>query len=137
MWRYHACTLGGLWTLLYSEHSIVHAIFAPALVWQWWNGELERRSILYQARTLHDAHMTHQQAPTYPVPAYLKARVKAGLALPRVEVVERETDGTGSEREGEGEGQQERHAVLKFVVGQLSEELFTELIQGFHARNSD
>jgi hypothetical protein len=60
-----------------------------------------------------------------------------------VEVVEGEVDGTGSERGGKRtrdetevrvvEEQEERHEMLGLVVGQLSEELFTELMQGFHA----
>jgi hypothetical protein len=92
--------------------------------------------------------MTHQEASTHPVPGYLKARVEAGLALPRVEVVEGEVDGTGSERGGKRtrdemevravEEHQERHAMVGLVIEELSEELFTELMQGFHApRNSD
>jgi hypothetical protein len=73
----------------------------------------------------------------------LKARVKAGLALPRVEVVEREVEGArwhGGRRRPRDETevrvvekQKERHAMLGLVVGQLSEELFTELMHGFHA----
>jgi hypothetical protein len=79
--------------------------------------------------------MTRQLAPTHPVPVYLKARVEAGLALPRAEVVGEEQEGTGTG--GEGEGQQERHAMLALVVGQLSEELFTELMGGFHAPRNE
>jgi hypothetical protein len=69
--------------------------------------------------------------------------VDGGLALPRVEVVGGQQEGAGSEgvekhtMEGTevraGEKQQERHAMLELVVGHLSEDLFTELIQGFHA----
>jgi hypothetical protein len=112
-------------------------------MWQWWDGQLERRSLLYRAKALHNVHMTHQEAPTRPVPVYLKARVEGGLALPRVEVKERQVEGTGSEGGGKCtrderevravKKQQERHAMLGLVVGQLSEELFTELVQGFHA----
>jgi hypothetical protein len=104
-------------------------------MWQWWDDELERRSLLYRAKALHNAHMTHQEAPARAVPVYLKARVEGGLALPQVEIVEGEVEGTGSRDEREVraiEEQQERHAMLGLVVGQLSEELFTELMQGFH-----
>jgi hypothetical protein len=75
------------------------------------------------------------------VSVYLKARVEAGLELPRVEVVEREVEGArwqgrlrrkaeSSTAAGE---QEERHAMLGLVVCELGEELFTELMQGFPA----
>lgn len=91
---------------------------SPACVPQWWDGELERRSLLYRARILHDAYATHQEAPTRPVHAYLKARMEAGLALPWVEVAP---------------GQQEGHAIMKWVVQELNKDLFTELVHYFYA----
>jgi hypothetical protein len=75
------------------------------------------------------------------VPGYLKARAEAGLALPQVEVVAGQQDGAG----WEGDRKRTRAAtrtyvagihhdlppMVELVVGELSEELFTELLQGF------
>jgi hypothetical protein len=75
------------------------------------------------------------------VPGFLKARAEAGLALPQVEVVVGQQDGAGSE----GDRKRTRAATRTYaagihhelpsmvglVVGELSEELFTELLQGF------
>jgi hypothetical protein len=41
-------------------------------------------------------------------------------------------DKTASEA-GSTEDEEETHAVLAYVVRQLNEQLFTELLQGFHA----
>jgi hypothetical protein len=112
-------------------------------LWQWWDGELERGSLLYRARALHDTYTTHQQAPTHPVPGYVGARVEAGLALPDTEVV---TVAAGSVRPKKRmrariaaaaataaakAKQEEKHAMVEWVVEELSAELFTELMQGF------
>jgi hypothetical protein len=68
--------------------------------------------------------------------------VAAGLALPRVEVVTSPQDQQGSAGDTEatpaadtsdgGEGEEERHAVLGYVLGELNEQLFIELKEGFH-----
>jgi hypothetical protein len=77
------------------------------------------------------------------VPGYLKARAEAGLALPQVEVVAGQHYGAGWEGDRKRtrgatkahatEEQQCMNAVVGWVVNELSEELFTELMQGFHA----
>jgi hypothetical protein len=59
-----------------------------------------------------------------------------------VEVVARQQEGPtagasgkrkASSEAGSTEDEEEKHAVLAYVVGQLNEQLFTELMQGFHA----
>jgi hypothetical protein len=78
------------------------------------------------------------------VPGYLKARVEAGLELPRVEVVEGEVEGTRWHRRLRRKAEtsiaavekQAWHAMVQLVVCELSEELFTELMQGFPAPRS-
>ena len=104
--------------------------------WQWWKGELERRYLLYRARCLHDAHTTHQHTPTAPVPALLKGRVAAGHALPSVETAPQQSQagasGQGRASTEAAHADEERHAVLQYVVTQLNEQLFTELVKGFH-----
>jgi hypothetical protein len=53
------------------------------------------------------------------VPAFLQDRAAAGQALPILEV--------------EGLQEEQQQAALVYVVTQLNEQLFTELIGGFHA----
>jgi hypothetical protein len=88
--------------------------------------------------------------PTSQVPTYLEARVAAGHAVPRVVVspqpVQRTTRSTvrqaaasgkrkaADEVDNTGEievGEEERHAVLKYVVQALNEQLLKELLEGF------
>jgi hypothetical protein len=108
-------------------------------MWQWWDDEMERRCILYRARALHDAYTKHQEAPTRPVPGYLEARAEAGLAWPRVETVAGQRDDVGwagdemCSRSDTVEQQQGMDAMVEWVMKELNEELFTELLQGFHA----
>jgi hypothetical protein len=81
------------------------------------------------------------------VPTYLEARVAAGHAVPVVEVVspqsegqqagasgKRKAAGESSEAQGAeaGEEEEQRHAVLEYVVTGLNEALVTELLEGFH-----
>jgi hypothetical protein len=61
----------------------------------------------------------HQAHPTAPLPSFLQDRGAAGQTLPQVEILG-----------GQGERAQ---AVLGYVVTKLNEQLFTELMQGFHA----
>jgi hypothetical protein len=86
-----------------------------------------------------------------PAQSFLEARVATGLALPRVEIVgtAQEADdadaGAGRKRKrapvvkereevwhmpGVGEG--ERLAMLQHVVTGLNDQLFADLLQGFH-----
>jgi hypothetical protein len=86
----------------------------------------------------------------FQVPTYLKARAAAGHALPCVEVVSsqskeqqqgEEQAGASGKRKAVSEGgegtdarsgeEEEAHAVLKYVMQSLGEELVTELLQGF------
>jgi hypothetical protein len=59
-----------------------------------------------------------------------------------VEVVSRQQEGPtagasgkrkASSEAGRTEDEEEKHALLAYVVGQLNEQLFTELMQGLHA----
>lgn len=107
--------------------------------------EGERRYLLQRARCLHDAYTTHRDKPTAPVPAFLQKRAAAGQALPEVEilVVARQQ---GGEQEGAGgtiqapseadavqDVEEERYGVLAYVLKQLNEQLFTEVIEGLRA----
>jgi hypothetical protein len=83
-----------------------------------------------------------------PAPSFLEARVATGLAVPRVEIVgavQDEDAGAGRKRKralvvkeeeeawqmpGVGEG--ERLAMLQHVVTGLNDQLFADLLQGFH-----
>jgi hypothetical protein len=74
------------------------------------------------------------------VPAYLQARVAAGQALPRVEVVQfhelqqQKDEATGEEGDPSGdEGGRERVcAVLEYVLTALPDDLLVELLDSFH-----
>jgi hypothetical protein len=95
--------------------------------------------------------------PTSQVPTYLEARAAAGHALPSVEVVLPQSDqeqyeekeerkveqaGSSGKRKAAGEDgdatgaeawEEEKHAVLEYVVTAMNEELITELLEGFHS----
>jgi hypothetical protein len=121
-----------------------------AAVWQWWDGELERRALLCRATCLHKAYTTQRDLPTSQVPTYLAARVAAGHAVPVVEVVspqsqqqqqeaasgKRDAAGERGEAQGAGAGE-EIGAVLEYVVKGLNEALVTELLEGFHWGNEE
>jgi hypothetical protein len=113
-------------------------------VWQWWEGELERRYTLSRATYLHKAYATRRDKPTPGLPTFLEAR------LPSVEVVslqsqggdEKDQAGANGKRKAAGEGgsslgadvgEEERHAVLSYVLKGLNEELLTELLEGFQS----
>lgn len=89
--------------------------------------------------------MTHRDKPTAPVPAFLQKRAAAGHALSKVEIV-----GVARQQGGQQEGvggtieassgagavqdvEEERHAMLAYVVKQMNEQLVTELMEGFYA----
>lgn len=115
-------------------------------VWQWWEAELERAHLLQRAKCLDDMYTRHQTAAAAPVPAYLTARAAARLPLPRVEVVaatqqeaqpggasEASVEASAAEARGTQEGEEERCAVLNYVLTALNDQLFIELMDGFHA----
>jgi hypothetical protein len=107
-------------------------------VLQWWEGELQRAYVLHKARTLHEDTATRQQAPAAPVPAYLRARVMPGSVLPSVQVVAIDQAGEeGAAKRGRKEGgqakeEEEKCAMVGFVVKDLAAELYIELLAGFH-----
>jgi hypothetical protein len=120
-----------------------------ACVWQWWEGRNahKRRYLFERARCLYDTSMTHQHTPAAPVPAFLKARVAAGEALPQVDVVpseQEEQSATAGTTQASSEAhvhqqaelQAERHAVLSYVTTTMNEQLFTELMQCFSVPRS-
>jgi hypothetical protein len=71
------------------------------------------------------------------VPAYLQERAAAGQALPQVNVVTRQQQATAgargkrkrSEAGASTEQEEERAAVLTYVLTQLDSALFTELVE--------
>jgi hypothetical protein len=82
--------------------------------------------------------------PTFQVPTYMEARVAAGHAVPSVEVVslewseKQDAEGAGASGETKAGGlgggavvEEEKHAVLKYVVQALNEALVIELLEGF------
>jgi hypothetical protein len=83
-----------------------------AAVWQWWDGELERRALLCRATCLHKAYTTQRDQPTSQVPTYLEARVAAGQAVPSVEVVSPEFE---AQQQRQQEQEQEVARVLAKV----------------------
>lgn len=113
-------------------------------------GELQRRSLLQRARCIHKASTTQRDTNTAPMPAFLQARATEGQALPQVEVVagqkERQPAREGRKREASSEAgpqagstpdEEERFAVLGYVMKQPNQELFTELLQGFHEESDE
>jgi hypothetical protein len=101
-------------------------------MWQWWEAELERPYFLHRAKCLSDVYMRQQVAP--PMPVYLRAR-----ALPRVEVVavQQAPEDTictkvSVEARGVQEGEEERHAMVTYAMKEMNEQLYIELLEGFH-----
>lgn len=77
---------------------------------------------------MHDAYMTRKHAPKAPLPFYLAGRVSGGLALPQVHVAPAVV--TGKRRAG-GEQEEEdgeRRAVLAYVLTDMNEQLYSELM---------
>lgn len=71
------------------------------------------------------------------VPAYLNNRVATRRELPTVRVVPPQStvsSGRGArlKREVDDEETEERHALLEFVVRDLNDQLFVELLDGLH-----
>jgi hypothetical protein len=109
---------------------------------QWWEGELERAYYIHRARRMHEDGISRQQAPTATVPAYVRTRVGRKKRFPRVHVIgenggratrasaKRGRGATGEEPSEEEE--KEKGAMLKYVIHDLAQELYTELFAGFH-----
>jgi hypothetical protein len=83
----------------------------------------------------------HQDKPTATKPIFLQGRAAARCALPEVDVVmgqQEEQAGSNGKRTAPSEAgstdeeDEERCAMLAFVVKMLNEQLFIELMQGFH-----
>lgn len=64
----------------------------------------------------------------HPVPDYLKGRELAGQALPQLEIASPSEGHDAAKRDC---NEEQRAAVLHFVVHSLPEELYTELMEGF------
>jgi hypothetical protein len=85
--------------------------------------------------------MTQGGQPTSQVPTYLEARVAAGHPLPVVEVVSPQSNGSGCGKRKKvsqkvQREQEELHAVAQYVVEELNEQLFTELLEGLHGHQT-
>jgi hypothetical protein len=101
---------------------------------QWWEGEVERRHVLSKARVLFELGTLDNAMLPRHTPAFLQHRLAACVALPRVEVGEirdqQAGEGAGEESmEGAWDGEEERAAVLGFVVGHLDGHLFREFME--------
>lgn len=113
---------------------------------QWWEGELERPYLLHRARSFQDAARRLPQAPR--LPSFFEARLAA--ATPRAEIVGIEQEETGQAGVGNKRkrgpaiqqprepwsvprvAEKERLAMLQHVVTGLNDQLFADLLQGFH-----
>jgi hypothetical protein len=96
---------------------------------QWWDSELERAYAIYRARRVHEESAKRQQAPGFPVPAYLGARVERREEMPHVHLQSSMARQRGQEEE---EKDDETDATLKYVIHDLAPELYIELMMGFH-----
>jgi hypothetical protein len=99
---------------------------------QWWEIELECPYLLYRAKRLREIDSMHQDAGVASLPAYLKARGVTGLAVPRVEVVAPQQCWHSVGSKASEEDEEERRAVLTHVLKNLNDQLFIELMDGFH-----
>lgn len=123
---------------------------------------IRRPFMLHRARALHDDHEARVQMPSSPVPAYLQKRVATGRDFPEVSLASPASSAAGSANvtpkkgdghvtrlrkrkqeeeqlppwlcEDEEELDKERSAVVSFVVRDLPQELYKELLQGLKWR---
>jgi hypothetical protein len=127
-------------------YSITPDPVSVRVLWQWWEGELERGYVVHRARYHLDQNAILKPyfqalaafAATCPVPAHLRPR----MSPPEVELVssaeghEVEEEGSGKRKEaeqgGEGPCEGEKDATLKYVMHDLAPELYIELMAGFH-----
>lgn len=109
------------------------------LLLQWWEGELHRGYLIHKARTLQEDKAVRQQAPTAPLPAYLRQRVKV-RDMPFPEVLSQhdgEEGAKGGKRDmdggkvvvgaakgdtGEGRGEEGDHIAAHYKVVKVEEE---------------
>lgn len=91
---------------------------------------MARGQLLSKARVLFElGTLDHALLPRH-TPAFLQHRLAACVALPRVEVGEIRDQQAGEEgMEGAWDGEEERAAVLGFVVGHLDGHLFREFME--------
>jgi hypothetical protein len=118
---------------------LIMVILSAFCVWQWWDGEPERAYALHLARRVHEDTASQQQPPTDPVPAYMRQRVERGEQLPLVQLQagnERRTTRALAKRyRGHSEeelSEEEKGAMLKYAMQDLAQELYIELMAGFH-----
>lgn len=101
--------------------------------WQRWNSELERPYSLYRARRIHEEKIRRKQAPTDPVPAYLEARMANGGPWPAVALsVSRKKGELGKVESQRRDKEEERHAVVRYVIRDMAREFYVDLMEGFH-----
>jgi hypothetical protein len=114
------------------------------VLWQWWEGELERGYVVHRARYHLEKYSILQpyfQAiaavpATCPLPKHLRPR----MSPPEVQLVSstegQEMSSTNKRKEaeqgGEGPCKGEKDATLKYVMHDLAPELYIELMAGFH-----
>lgn len=101
-------------------------------VWgrQWWDGEVERGQLLTKARVVFELNTLDPTLLPHHTPAFLQHRLAACVPLPRVEMGEiRDQPAGEQEMEGAWDGDEERAAVLGFVVGHLEAHLFREFME--------
>jgi hypothetical protein len=77
---------------------------------------------------MHEFSAMQLQLPGASVPHCLRSRVLSGGPLPSVEVAGGSAEGHGH-WQGEEEEGEERSAVARFVMSELSRELYTELME--------
>lgn len=123
------------------DAQIIHCLVC---MWQWYQAELVRPSLLRRAKRLYDMCMRQYDAAAAPMHAYLNVRA-AGLVLHRgvwVDAQQGQLGGAGP-MEGAGDAEateedteeeaEERYAVLTHVLENLNAQLFIELMDSFPA----
>jgi hypothetical protein len=112
---------------------------------QWWEGELERGYVLHRAKCLSELRPISAALATVSIPTYMTPRIRLPPAVQVVSLAGGSGGAVGKgkrkgleEKEGEkGEsgkevGEEEKDAMVKYVMQDLSRELYTELMEGFH-----
>lgn len=108
---------------------------------QWWDAELERAYLLHRARRIYD---DYQSASRHVIPArsYLEARVTKGSPMPSVQLSSPSharrrptlTAGGQKRRKLEVSQSRERGFLVNYVLSDLPEQLYLELLDGLRLR---
>lgn len=103
------------------------------MLWQWWDGELERGYEVHRARKVWEQHSRLQSLATGLASLAISSPAvegESGSPSPAVEIVASKT--VWRAWGGRGPNEEEKGATIRYIMQSLSQELYVELMQGFN-----